>query len=160
MLEGCTPFPAEFVERYVRAGIWRRETIPEAIVKTALERSDSTALADSTRSLTYSQLIAESGTDRGAAVSQRHRAQRPRRRPTPQLRRLRDVYDRVPGAWRDSGHGAAGLSQSRAGISGAVLGRQSNRDCTRASWIRSRRAGARAQGSAAGSEIHLFDGAG
>src|SRR5579862_9557062 len=61
MLEGCTPFPAEFVERYVRAGIWRRETIPEAIVKTALERSDSTALADSTRSLTYSQLIAESG---------------------------------------------------------------------------------------------------
>src|SRR5579863_8255674 len=61
MLEGCTPFPAEFVERYVRAGIWRRETIPEAIVKTALERSDSTALGDSTRNLTYSQLIAETG---------------------------------------------------------------------------------------------------
>ena len=61
MLEGCTPFPAEFAERYVRAGIWRNETIPQAIAKTALERADSIAVADSTRSLSYSQLIAEAG---------------------------------------------------------------------------------------------------
>src|SRR5271170_1987178 len=61
MLEGCTPFPAEFAERYVRAGIWRDETIPHAIAKAALERADSIAVADSTRSLSYSQLIAEAG---------------------------------------------------------------------------------------------------
>src|SRR5271155_530489 len=59
MLEGCTPFPAEVAERYVRAGIWRRETVPQAIAKAALERPDSIALTDSTRSLTFSQLIAE-----------------------------------------------------------------------------------------------------
>src|ERR1700685_3367995 len=61
MLEGCTPFPAEVAERYVRAGIWRRETIPQAIAKAALERPDSIALTDSTRSLTYAQLLVEAG---------------------------------------------------------------------------------------------------
>ena len=61
MLEGCVPFPAEFAERYIRAGIWRRETIAQAIAKSALQRPDSIAVADSTRSLTYSQLIAEAG---------------------------------------------------------------------------------------------------
>src|SRR5579863_5800666 len=62
MLEGCAPFPAEFVERYVREGIWRRETIPRAIVNAALEHPDSIAVSDPTRSLTYAQLIAEAGT--------------------------------------------------------------------------------------------------
>ncbi|MGH7922953.1 MAG: AMP-binding protein, partial [Candidatus Binatus sp.] len=61
MLEGCTPFPAEFAERYVREGIWRRETIPQALVSVARARADAVAVADSTRSLTYSQLIAEAG---------------------------------------------------------------------------------------------------
>ena len=61
MLEGCTPFPAEVQERYVREGIWRRETIPQAIARAALEHPDSIAVSDSTRSLTYSQLIAEAG---------------------------------------------------------------------------------------------------
>src|ERR1700720_1112564 len=61
MLEGCTPFPADFAERYVREGIWRDETIPQAIAKAALKHHDSIAVSDSTRSLTYSQLIAEAG---------------------------------------------------------------------------------------------------
>jgi 2,3-dihydroxybenzoate-AMP ligase len=61
MLEGCVPVPAEFAERYVRAGIWRRETIAQAIAKTARQRPDSIAVVDSTRSLTYSQLIAKAG---------------------------------------------------------------------------------------------------
>ncbi|MGC2755114.1 (2,3-dihydroxybenzoyl)adenylate synthase [Candidatus Binatus sp.] len=61
MLEGCTPFPAELAERYVREGIWRDETIPQAIAKAALEHPDSIVVSDSTRSLTYSQLIAEAG---------------------------------------------------------------------------------------------------
>ena len=62
MLEGCTPFPADFAERYVREGIWRRETIQHAIATAALDRSDAVAVADSTRSITYSQLLAEAGT--------------------------------------------------------------------------------------------------
>jgi 2,3-dihydroxybenzoate-AMP ligase len=61
MLEGCTPFPVEFVERYVREGIWRRETIPQAIAKAAVNHPDSIAVSDSTRSLTYSQLLTEAG---------------------------------------------------------------------------------------------------
>ena len=61
MLEGCTPVPTEFAERYVREGIWRDETIPQAIAKAALMRPDSIAVSDSTRNLTYSQLIAEAG---------------------------------------------------------------------------------------------------
>jgi 2,3-dihydroxybenzoate-AMP ligase len=61
MLEGCTPFPVDFAERYVREGIWRRETIPQAIAKAALEHPDSIPVSDSTRSLNYSQLIAEAG---------------------------------------------------------------------------------------------------
>jgi 2,3-dihydroxybenzoate-AMP ligase len=59
MLEGCTPFPAEFAERYVRAGIWRRETIPHAVALSARQWPDSVAVADSSRSLEYSQLLAE-----------------------------------------------------------------------------------------------------
>jgi 2,3-dihydroxybenzoate-AMP ligase len=61
MLEGCTPFPADFAERYVCEGIWRDETIPQAVAKAALEHPDSIAVGDSTRSLTYSQLVAEAG---------------------------------------------------------------------------------------------------
>lgn len=59
MLEGCTPFPADFAERYVREGIWRRESICEAVANAARERPDSIAVADTTRSLTFSQLVAE-----------------------------------------------------------------------------------------------------
>jgi 2,3-dihydroxybenzoate-AMP ligase len=61
MLEGCTPFPAEFAERYVRAGIWQRETIPHAVALSAGQWADSVAVADSSRSLDYSQLLAEAG---------------------------------------------------------------------------------------------------
>ncbi len=59
MLEGCSPFPAEFAERYIREGIWRHETIPQAIANVALERPKSVAVGDSTRSLTYSEVLAE-----------------------------------------------------------------------------------------------------
>jgi 2,3-dihydroxybenzoate---[aryl-carrier protein] ligase len=77
MLEGCSPFPAEFAQRYIQAGIWDRETIPQALIKTALERPDSIAIGDAARSLTYSQLIAEAGSlaallsDRGIARNDR-----------------------------------------------------------------------------------------
>ncbi len=61
MLDGCTQFPADFAERYVRDGIWRDETIPQAIAKAAQEYPDSIAVSGSTRSLSYSQLVAEAG---------------------------------------------------------------------------------------------------
>jgi len=62
MLEGCTPFPPEFAERYIRAGFWRAdETIPQAIVDSAKRRPDAIALTDSTRSITFSQLLDEAG---------------------------------------------------------------------------------------------------
>jgi 2,3-dihydroxybenzoate-AMP ligase len=61
MLEGCTPFPAEFAERYVRKEIWRRETITQAIANAALDYPQAIAVSDSTRSLSFSQLIAEAG---------------------------------------------------------------------------------------------------
>src|SRR5208282_2398416 len=61
MLEGCTPFPPEFAERYIREGIWRNETIPQAIANVAREHPHSIAVTDPARTLTYSQLIAEAG---------------------------------------------------------------------------------------------------
>jgi 2,3-dihydroxybenzoate-AMP ligase len=61
MLEGCTPFPPEVAERYIREGFWRAETIPQAIVHAARLRPDSIALRDSTRSLSFSQLLDEAG---------------------------------------------------------------------------------------------------
>lgn len=61
MLEGCTPFPSEFAERYIRERFWRAETIPQAIVRAARQRPDLIALVDSTRSLTHSQFLDEAG---------------------------------------------------------------------------------------------------
>src|SRR5216684_3124288 len=61
MLEGCTPFPSEFAERYIRAGFWRSETIPQALVRASERRPDAIALIDATRSLTYSDLLDEAG---------------------------------------------------------------------------------------------------
>ena len=61
MLEGCTPFPSEFAERYIREGVWRAETIPQAIVNAGRRRPDAIALVDSTRSITFSQLLDEAG---------------------------------------------------------------------------------------------------
>ena len=61
MLEGCTPFPPEFAERYIREAFWRAETIPQALVRAANQRPDSIALVDSSRTLTYSQLLDEAG---------------------------------------------------------------------------------------------------
>ena len=61
MLERCTPFPPEFAERYIRAGFWRAETIPQAIVNASEQRPNAIAFTDSTRSITYAQLLDEAG---------------------------------------------------------------------------------------------------
>lgn len=61
MLEGCTPFPPEFAERYIRAGFWRPETISQALACAAKARPDTIALSDANRSLTYAQFLDEAG---------------------------------------------------------------------------------------------------
>jgi 2,3-dihydroxybenzoate-AMP ligase len=61
MIEGCTPFPPEFAERYRRAGIWRVESIPQAIARAAQQSRDSIAMTDSVRSVSYAQMLDEAG---------------------------------------------------------------------------------------------------
>ncbi len=61
MLEGCTPYPPEFATRYVGEGIWRAETITQAIANAARKTADATAVRDAARSLTFAQLIDEAG---------------------------------------------------------------------------------------------------
>jgi 2,3-dihydroxybenzoate-AMP ligase len=59
MLEGCTSFPPEIAERYIREGFWCRETIADAIFGAAQQWPDSIAAIDPVRTVTYSQLLAE-----------------------------------------------------------------------------------------------------
>ena len=59
MLDGCTPYPAEFRERYIREGYWRPETIAEALVSSAKANPARTAVADHRRRLTFSQFLDE-----------------------------------------------------------------------------------------------------
>ena len=59
MLDGCTPYPAEFRERYIGAGYWRRETIAGAIAASAAANRNRIAVVDNRRRLTYSQLLEE-----------------------------------------------------------------------------------------------------
>jgi 2,3-dihydroxybenzoate-AMP ligase len=56
MLDGCTPWPAEFADRYIRDRLWRAETIAEAIFESAQRTPDSVALADERGRLTYREL--------------------------------------------------------------------------------------------------------
>src|SRR5579863_4748970 len=59
MLDGCTPWPREFVDRYVSEGVWRREAIVDAIAASARHHPDAVAVSDSARRLTYAELLAE-----------------------------------------------------------------------------------------------------
>jgi 2,3-dihydroxybenzoate---[aryl-carrier protein] ligase len=59
MLDGCTPYPEEFRERYRRQGYWRAETISQAVSRSAFAHPQRTAVADATRTLTYAQLLEE-----------------------------------------------------------------------------------------------------
>ncbi len=69
MLEGCTPFPDDLAAQYVRDGLWRAETIAQAIFDSARQHPEAIAAIDSTRTLTYSELRGE--TDRVAALLSR-----------------------------------------------------------------------------------------
>jgi 2,3-dihydroxybenzoate-AMP ligase len=59
MLDGCTPYPAEFHERYMREGYWRNETISEAIAASARRHAERSAVVDSQRMVTFAELLEE-----------------------------------------------------------------------------------------------------
>ena len=56
MLDGCTPYPAEVAQRYIREGYWRAETIGELLESAARTWPEQTAVSDGPRRLTYSEL--------------------------------------------------------------------------------------------------------
>ncbi len=56
MLDGCTPWPEEFVRRYVREGYWQNKTLGELLEDTARAFPDKTAVADGARAVSYSQI--------------------------------------------------------------------------------------------------------
>ena len=61
MLEGCTEFPAEFVERYLRARYWEPLTIAQAVMASASRHPGALAVVDDKRALTFRALLDESG---------------------------------------------------------------------------------------------------
>lgn len=74
MLEGCTPFPADLAERYVREGYWRSEAIAQACAAAARahqgNRPAALALADSARRMGFGELMGEA--ERFAGVLAHH----------------------------------------------------------------------------------------
>jgi 2,3-dihydroxybenzoate-AMP ligase len=56
MLEGCTPYPQEFAERYVREGYWRAETLGDLLNASARNFAARGAVSDASRSLSYLEL--------------------------------------------------------------------------------------------------------
>ncbi|GAA0594169.1 AMP-binding protein [Streptomyces crystallinus] len=56
MLEGCTPWPPEFVDRYWAAGHWRGHTLDNLLRGWALEHGPRTALVHGATRTTYAHL--------------------------------------------------------------------------------------------------------
>ena len=69
MLDGCTPYPAEFRERYIREGYWRAETISQAVTAAAAEHLDRAAVVDHRRMLTFAQLLNEARSFRDILIA-------------------------------------------------------------------------------------------
>jgi 2,3-dihydroxybenzoate-AMP ligase len=60
MLEDCVPWPPDFVNRYRELGLWRDETIDEAIAKAAQRTPDKIAILANQSRITYAELDARS----------------------------------------------------------------------------------------------------
>lgn len=58
MLEGCTPFPADFAARYRAAGVWSDRTLGEALDEAAVRFASRLALVVGDQRLTYAELAA------------------------------------------------------------------------------------------------------
>ena len=60
MREGCTEFPAEFAERYIREKYWAPQTIAQAVAASARNRAHNVAMIDEKRELTFRALLEQS----------------------------------------------------------------------------------------------------
>ncbi|MFE3604111.1 (2,3-dihydroxybenzoyl)adenylate synthase [Streptomyces sp. NPDC059096] len=56
MLDGCTPWPKEFAERYRAEGLWRGETLVDMLTASAGRHGGKTALAQGAHRLSYEEL--------------------------------------------------------------------------------------------------------
>ncbi|MCX4808181.1 AMP-binding protein [Streptomyces sp. NBC_01214] len=56
MRDGCTPWPAEFVDRYRAAGHWRGATLDDLLRDWALQYGPRTALVHGATRVTYAHL--------------------------------------------------------------------------------------------------------
>ncbi|MFJ7997194.1 (2,3-dihydroxybenzoyl)adenylate synthase [Streptomyces sp. NPDC096310] len=56
MLDGCTPWPKEFAERYRAEDLWRGETLVDMLAASARRHGGKTALAQGDRRLSYEEL--------------------------------------------------------------------------------------------------------
>lgn len=74
MLEGCPSFPAEFVQRYIREGYWRPETIPQSVAAAAAANPGTIAVIDERRMLTRRELLEEATKVRALLEANRMRA--------------------------------------------------------------------------------------
>ncbi|MCO5101363.1 MAG: AMP-binding protein [Burkholderiaceae bacterium] len=60
MLEGCTPWPEAFAQRYRAAGYWRDITLGEMLERSMQRHPDKLAVVDGPKSATYRQLVERS----------------------------------------------------------------------------------------------------
>jgi 2,3-dihydroxybenzoate-AMP ligase len=56
MLDGCVPWPQEFIGRYQRAGYWRGQTLGDIVRGWARTDGQRVAVADEDRCLTYAEI--------------------------------------------------------------------------------------------------------
>ena len=56
MLEGCTAWPKEFADEYIRAGRWQAETLGDALAAAAARHGERVLLKDDAGALTYAQV--------------------------------------------------------------------------------------------------------
>jgi 2,3-dihydroxybenzoate-AMP ligase len=55
MLEGCTPYPEEFVREYISRGYWKDQTLGDLLEQSVRDFSERPAVTDRSRTLTYSE---------------------------------------------------------------------------------------------------------
>jgi 2,3-dihydroxybenzoate-AMP ligase len=56
MLDGCTPWPAEFAQRYRDLGYWQGITLPDMLARTTAREPDKTALVHGNQRISYRAL--------------------------------------------------------------------------------------------------------
>jgi|GEM_PF-2774743 len=57
MLEGCVPWPSEFVKRYVNEGYWMEITLAEMLEQVAQKVPEKEALIYGERRITYKEMV-------------------------------------------------------------------------------------------------------